>query len=161
MTNRIRNKPIKNANICPCHSAGFEHDFVHWFADALYRRFRVSAMQAITMSSKEKCWQGSEQMGITSKEFFGQKHRVVRYCHSRENSMQWQRAVRSRLYSEWAREGYCNLFTLVGLSNLILLSVNTSNTLSLNGVYSFREQNNPHPPLSPPFKVGLVVVFYK
>ena len=118
-------------------------------------------MQAITMSSKEKCWQGSEQMGITSKEFFGQKHRVVRYCHSCENSMQWQRAVRSRLYSEWAREGYCNLFTLVHLSNLILLSVNTSNTLSLNGVYSFREQNNPHPPLSPPFKVGLFVVFYK
>ena len=86
---------------------------------------------------------------------------VVRYCHSCENSMQWQRAVRSRLYSEWAREGYCNLFTLVHLSNLILLSVNTSNTLSLNGVYSFREQNNPHPPLSPPFKVGLFVVFYK
>ena len=34
-------------------------------------------------------------------------------------------------------------------------------TLSLNGVYSFREQNNPHPPLSPPFKVGVFVVFYK
>ena len=34
-------------------------------------------------------------------------------------------------------------------------------TLFLNGVYSFREQNNPHPPLSPPFKVGVFVVFYK
>ena len=65
-------------------------------------------------------------MGITSREFFGQKHRVVWYCHSCKNSMQWQRAVRSRLYSEWAREVYCNHVTLVRLSNLILLSVNTS-----------------------------------
>ena len=65
-------------------------------------------------------------MGITSRKFFGQKRRVVWYCHSCKNSMQWQRAVRSRLYSEWAREVYCNPFTLVHLSNLILLSVNTS-----------------------------------
>ena len=79
------------------------------------------------MSSNQKRWQGSEQMGITSREFFGQKHRVVWYCHSCENSMQWQRAVRSRLYSEWAREGHCiNPFTLVHLSNLILLSLHTS-----------------------------------
>ena len=34
-------------------------------------------------------------------------------------------------------------------------------TLSLNGVYSFRDQNNPHPPLSPPLKVGVFAVFYK
>ena len=34
-------------------------------------------------------------------------------------------------------------------------------TLFLNGVYSFREQNNPQPPLSPPFKAGVFVVFYK
>ena len=29
ITNGVGNKPIKNANICPCDSAGFEHDFVH------------------------------------------------------------------------------------------------------------------------------------
>ena len=34
-------------------------------------------------------------------------------------------------------------------------------TLSLNGAYSFREQNNPHLPLSPPFTVGVFVAFYK
>ena len=89
--------------------------------------------------------------------------------------MQWQRAVRSRLYSEWAREGHCiNPFTLVHLSNLILLyhftplatvgdQIVDTCTLSMNEVYSFREQSNPHPhpPLSPPFKVGVSVVFYK
>jgi len=42
-----KKKPIKNAYICPCDSAEFEHDIVHKFADALYRRFRASATQAI------------------------------------------------------------------------------------------------------------------
>ena len=56
-----------------------------------------------------------------------------------------------RLYSEWAIEKVIAiLYTCASRSNLILLSLNTSDqivdTLSLNGVYSFREQNNPHPP---------------
>ena len=42
-----KKKPIKNAYICACDSAEFEHDIVHKFADALYRRFRASATQAI------------------------------------------------------------------------------------------------------------------
>ena len=42
-----KKKPIKNAYICPCDSAEFEHDIVHKLADALYRRFRASATQAI------------------------------------------------------------------------------------------------------------------
>ena len=42
-----KDKPIKNAYICPCDSAGFEHDIVHKLADALYRTFRASATPAI------------------------------------------------------------------------------------------------------------------
>ena len=42
-----KEKPFKNASVCPCDSAEFEHDIVHKFADALYRRFRASATQAI------------------------------------------------------------------------------------------------------------------
>ena len=29
IANRVRNQPIKNTNICPCDSVGFEHDIVH------------------------------------------------------------------------------------------------------------------------------------
>ena len=43
----LKKKPIKNAYICPCDSAEFEHDIVYKFADALYRRFRASVTQAI------------------------------------------------------------------------------------------------------------------
>ena len=42
----LRNKPIKNYDICPCNCVGFEHDMVHKFADAPYKRFKVSATQA-------------------------------------------------------------------------------------------------------------------
>ena len=42
-----KKKPFKNASVCPCDSAEFEHDIVHKFADALYRRFRASVTQAI------------------------------------------------------------------------------------------------------------------
>ena len=82
---------------------------------------------------------------------------------------QWQRVVRSRLYSQWAiyREG-CNPFHLcISLTSpitetpLATIGDQIVDTLFLNGVYSFREQNNPQPPLSLPFKVGVFVVFYK
>ena len=53
ITNCVRNQPIKNADICPCNSAGFEHDIVHYFADAIYRRVRASATQAIEIQASQ------------------------------------------------------------------------------------------------------------
>ena len=117
------------------------------------------------MSSKQNRWQGSEQIGITSRELFGPKHRVLwsvtlGRCSSGESS------EKQAVYLQWARED-CNPFTLVHLPNFsyhftpqATIGNQIVDTLSLNGV-SFREQNNPHPTLSPPFKVGVFVVFYK
>ena len=54
----VRNLPITNANKCPCDSAGFEHDIVHYFADPLYRRFGASVTQrktTLASTDKKKC----------------------------------------------------------------------------------------------------------
>ena len=91
-------------------------------------------------------------MGITIVgNFFAKtQSRLILSLQTCENSMQWQsHGALQAVFREGYREGYCNPFTLVHLSNLILLSLNTSDqivdTLSLNQVYSFRDQNNPHP----------------